>query len=485
MSNSAASRGARGAGMVMIAQVGMLALQMLGTIVLSRILLPEDFGLMAIVLVLMGIGALIRDFGMGTASLQEQNLSQQQASNLFWVNAALSGGTAVLLAASAPIVAHVFNDSRLIVVVPFMAVILLLTGLQTQYQALLSRRRKFGVLASSGISAVSGGFIAGVVSALLGAGYWALVAQQAAIALVTLCIYVGTTKWKPSRPRRDAESRNHIASGTHYGIAHAIGYVADNADTLVIGYFWSSAEVGAYDRAFKLFMQPVAAIFGPLTQVVVPTLSRLRAAGRNTADVLIEVQSGLVGGITLLLLATSASSDWLIPLLIGPGWELAVTLMQILALGGVFKALSQINYWAYVATKSSKTLLKSNLVTKPLQIALVVAGALLGDVHMVAWGFVIGRALSWPINLIWLARVAEMQAWRAFMNGMRIVVCGVVAYFVSRWIAIHLPPMSNLTMTFIIALMSVLLFMLVFVLIPGGFKEMCSIRRMARAMFSR
>lgn len=481
MTATVAASGARGAGVTVIAQALTMGLQFIGVIIMARLLMPDDYGLLAIVTVLMGIGTLIRDFGMGTASIQERDLSSAQASNLFWANGALTLLSAVVLGASAPLIAMIFDDSRLIGLVPVMAVVLLITGLQTQYQARLARGMRFTALACSRVLSIVLGIVIGIVTALSGWGYWALAAQQLAIALCALIAFVLTTRWVPSLPSRGAGSREHVRAGANYGFANVLGYVADNIDTLVIGARWDAAVLGTYNRAFQLFMQPVASVFSPLSQVVIPTINRASTDWDIRSRMLLRVQSGLVGLATWALLVTAVTADWLIPLLLGDQWRSVVPLLQILAVGGVFKALSQINYWAYVLAKESKHLLMSNLVTKPIQIALIVVGAFFG-VEWVAWAFVMGRALSWPINLIWLSRVTSQKSLSAFVNGIRIFIAAAGSYGVTR---ICLESFSGGERIWMIAAgfaIATATYVIIFLVFPGGIREAKSLYSLRHAL---
>lgn len=458
-----------------------MALNLVGMIVLARLLSPDDFGLVAIVTVLMGIGALLRDFGMGTAALQEKSLSKQQASNLFWVSVGLSGVSAVGLALLSPIVAATFGDVRLESLVPIMAIVLLLTGLQTQFQAKLAREVRFFSLAVGTVSSVGVGVVAGVIAALSGWGYWALAVQQLSAAAYLLAFYIVSTRWIPAFPRRGVGSVRHVRAGASYGFANILGYAADNVDTVMIGMQWGPTPLGYYNRAFQLFMQPIVGVFSPLTRVVIPTINRATVSREVAGRMLLRVQSLLVGACAVVLVATSATADWIVPLLIGPQWLPVVPLLQILAIGGIFKALSQINYWAYIVAKQSRQLLYSNMVTKPLQIVLIVVASFL-SVEAVAWAFVIGRAISWPINLIWLSRSADQRSLASLRNGMRLLTAAVVAYLVTRVLLVAIPSLPDVGMVVVGITVAGLSFALSFIMIPGGMAEMRAITRLGLAL---
>src|SRR5690606_36313262 len=131
---STLAQGARGGAVALAGQVAQLVIQFVGAVVLARLLSPEDFGIFAMLTVFLGIGALIRDFGMPTAALQARNLSEQQASNVFWVTAALSTAVAAVLALASPLIVALYDQPRLGLIAPVMAGVLIVNGLQAQYK---------------------------------------------------------------------------------------------------------------------------------------------------------------------------------------------------------------------------------------------------------------------------------------------------------------------------------------------------------------
>lgn len=480
---SFAVRGLKGAGVTLVAQVVTMGLNLLGSVVLARLLSPDDYGVIAVVVSLVGFGALIRDFGMGTASLQERRLTQEQASNLFWMNALLTVTAAGALAACGPFVAAFFGDERLLSLVPAMAVVMLLTGLQTQYQARLAREARFLVLALGTSTAVGVGFLVGIVCALRGAGFWALALQQFAAAVWLLGLYVVTTRWMPSRPTRHAGSGPHLRAGLDYGIANVLGYIAENIDTFMIARQWGTVALGNYNRAFQLFMQPISAVFGPLTQVVIPTLRRLEDEGSAAPVVLLRIQGLLVGPVTWLLLAGAVTADWLVPLLLGDQWSEVAPLLQILAIGGIFKALSQINLWAFIAGRQSRQLLLSGIVTKSFQVVAVLIASLYG-VEWVAWAYVVGRGVSWIINLIWLSVIVHYPSKGAFLGGSRFILSALVAFGMGRLVLGLWPQEEAVWMVIIGFTVSSLVFWAVAVALPGGLREARAVWALGRGVSS-
>lgn len=490
MSTSPLSRGARGAGVTVVGQIATIGIQFLSIVVLSRLLTPTDFGLVAMVVVFMGVGELLRDFGLPTAALQARSLSGQQASNVFWATAALSLLAALLLVVSTPWIVELYDEPRLASIIPVMAATLVISGLQAQYQVHLARAMRFTALAATAVVARFAGFIAGLTGAFLGWEYWALVAQLVVTAAATLLGNAIQARWLPSRPRRGHGSLDLFRSGGHFGAAQVLSFGADNVDTLVIGSMWGAGPLGIYNRSFQLFMAPISAVLSPLTRVVVPTINRAseHAAeigyAHSSAAVLLRLQTAVSGLTIWILLVTAATADWLVPLLLGDQWLSTVPIIQILALGGAIRALSQVNYWSYIVNQQSKQLFYSNLVTKPFQILLIIGGVFFG-IEGVAWAFVVGRAVTWPINLVWLYRTAG-QPWGVFLwNGLRLLSAGGLAFLFVNW-TMHLIDLTSPLATIILGtVFATSSYVAAIAATPGGLKEIRGAASIARAVARR
>lgn len=399
--------------------------QLASVLILSRLLPPDDFGLIAMVAVFVLLGNLLRDFGLPLAALQEVNLSHQQASNLFWMNALLAFGSGLGLALAAPLLSGLFDEPRLMHVAPAMGLVTFVTGLGAQLQVQLARRLRYTALAWSEVASQVTGLAIGASLALAGAGYWALVGQYLASACSLVGLRWAAARFVPARFRRGFGSQRLFKSGAEYGVAHLLTFAQNNVDTFVIGVRLGAGPLGLYNRAFQLITMPAVRLTAPLTQVVVPILNA-RSAGRGWVGPLLRLQVSVGGGMILLFSVAAGVADVLIPLALGDGWEGSVRVFKILAIGACASALSNISYWGFIVNQQGRELLRYNLVSKPAAIGCILAGSLFG-LEGVAWGYTAGLFVSWPLNLIWLARTAGLPGWRFFGNGMFLLVSGVAA----------------------------------------------------------
>lgn len=394
--------------------------QVVGVIVLSRLLKPEDFGLVAMVAAFVALADLLKDFGLPSAALQAKDLTHQQASNLFWGSLALATTVGLALTAATPLIVALYSEPRLVEIVPALAGAVVINGAQAQIQVQLARALRFATLAINATAATVIGLLCAIGGALAGLGHWALVIQPLATALSLLVLQSLSARWKPARPRRHHGSRALFTSGAQLGLAYTLTWAASNVDTLATGARWGTAAVGFYNRGFQVTVQPVTSLLSPLTQVAIPSISNAVQKGIRSVDVLLKLQFLVAGPVAAAMVAIAATAPSLVPLLLGPEWTPAVPVVQFLALGECVHALSFVSYWGFLAEKRSKDLLLYNLVSKPIAIGLVLLGSTYG-VAGVAAGYAAGLLVSWPINLAWLARVAAFPAGRFFARGIRVL----------------------------------------------------------------
>lgn len=477
----ALTRGARGAAVTVAGQALKVILQFGSVVILSRLLLPVDFGLMAMVAVFVGLGELIRDFGMTLIGLQRKHLSRQQASNLFWLNTGLGLATGGLLAASAGLLASLFGEPRLLSIVPAIAPILLLNGMAAQIRVQLLRSMRFVVMV--GVEIAGQVLVLGVtiVLAIQGLGYWSLVNASLVGAAFGLIAPWVATRWLPTRPRRDGTSRQLFKDGAAFGIAHSIGFISSNIDTVVIGVRWNTATVGLYNRGYQLLTLPVQQLMGPLTQVVIPTVHRAVDEGRTVESVLMRVQFGLGFVIIWLFAVTGATADLLIPFVLGAEWQPVVPIFQALAFGGFFWAFSQANYWRVIVENHGRHLVHLNLVTKSITSVLIVAGSFV-SVSAVAWAVTAGFAMTWPLALVWFHRVAQWDSWKQFKNGMRLVVPGILATLGGLAVVDHSLNAPAAIVGPVAALVVTAIYLVGVLVVPGGAREARMVLNMALAL---
>lgn len=427
---------ARGAAVTFAGQLARMVLQIASVIVLARFLAPEEYGLVTMVLVIVGVGEIFRDFGLSTAAVRAPTLSEQQRVNLFWINTGIGLVLGGAFLAAAPLLEAAYGEPGLVPLAQALAGIFVLNGLATQLRADLNRRMKFATLAGIDVGAQGAGFAVAVVLAVLGAGPWALVAQHLVQATVVLGALAVAARWRPGLPRRGEPMRPLLAFGWNLVASQLLGYLGNNIDNLVIGGRLGPGALGLYNRAYTLVMTPIGQVRAPSTTVALPVLSRLLDQPERFARFVRRGQLALAYPVMVVVAIVVGTAGPATRLLLGPDWTGIAPLVQLLAAAALFQTLAYVGYWVYLACGLSAELMRYTLVTTVLKIVLVVVGSRWGVVGVAA-GYAVAPALAWPLSIWWLSRLAPIPAGDLVRGALRVLAVGCLvastAAVLSRW----------------------------------------------------
>ena len=414
-------RAARGALVTVGAQGARILLQLASVVVLARLLSPHDYGLVAMVVALVGVGEILRDFGLSSAAVQAATLSAAQRTTLFWVNAGIGAVLGLAVFLTAPLIAALYGEPELVPIARALAAGFLLNGLATQYRASLVRDLRFVSLARTDVIAAAVALATAIAGAVAGLGYWALVAQQLAQALALLVLLAVAARWIPGIPRRSTSVRGFLGFGGNVVLSQLIGYVSNNLDSLVIGVRFGAAPLGIYSRAFQLLMTPLNQVRSPLTSVALPVLSRLSADAPRFDRFVVLGQRAL--GYTLVagLGVVIGAAEPLTHILLGAQWTAASPILRLLAIAGIFQTLAFVGYWVYLARGLTADLVRYSLVSAVIRITCILVGSL-GGVVGVAWGYAIAPAIAWPVSLWWLSRRTSIPTRALYAGAGRILL---------------------------------------------------------------
>lgn len=265
----------RGGISTLLAQFFNVFLQALSVILLARLLTPADYGLFSIVISLTTLGRIFGDLGLSTAILQISQINHKQISTLFWLNMAQSLVIAAIAIAAAPFLGQFYREPRLPALLILMTLILPINALGYQQQALLKRQMRFAELAIVESISVLVGITVAIISAYLGAGFWALAYMQLLIVCVATMGFWIISSWRPRAPNLNAGIGPLLLFGRDITAFNILGFLNQYADNLLIGRYAGAAALGLYDKAFQLFLLPMQLICWPLSPVILASLSRL------------------------------------------------------------------------------------------------------------------------------------------------------------------------------------------------------------------
>lgn len=230
--------------------------------------------------------------------------------------------------------------------------------------------------------------------------------------------------------------RGFLMFGSNLMASQMLGYVSQNIGQVVIGYRTGAEALGLYNRAFQLLMMPLNQINAPATTVALPVLSKLQDEPARYVAFLLRGQTVMVHVVVAVFAFACAQAHPLIVLFLGEQWRAAVTIFQVLTVGGIFQVAAYASYWVFLSRGLTRAQLLYSVVARVLIITCIFAGSHWGALGVAA-GYALGLALTWPLSTVWVSRVGRAPGLAMFNNGLRAII-GYGLCALASWYASHL-----------------------------------------------
>ncbi len=435
-STDLAKRSVRGGMSTLGGQLVRTVVQTIGTVVLARMLVPSDYGLVAMASVVVALAQVVKDGGLSMATVQRAEVTHPQVSNLFWVNIGASILVAAFVAAIAPLLAMFYGHSELTWLTAALSLTFLLSGVAVQHEALLRRHMRFSAIATAQVLSQACNVAVAVTTAYLGARYWSLVFGTLAGALASSIAIFWFCPWMPGRLRRGAGTRSMLRFGGHVMAFNIMDYFSANSDYILIGRFIGAQPLGLYTRAYHLFTLPLAQVRSPLAAVAVPALSALRDEPERYKSYYRRFV-GVLGLFTVPIgIYCVLEASLIIRLLLGDEWMGAVPVFQWLAVAGVIQAVVSTRgliLVSYGCTRDYVWLGASNMV---MRVGAVLVGLPFG-IKGVAIAEAIGILLFMVPSVWYFTRntpVNPSDFYRALVKPLAFGLVAGAAAFLLRWL---------------------------------------------------
>ena len=404
-------------GVTVVAARGLNTFVQLGsTILLARLLSPYDFGLVAMVLALVGFAPMLIDLGTSEASTQKTRITQPEISTLFWLSIAISVVLTVLLAGASGLIARFFGEPSLTGIVLVSSLTLIMTAVSNQHYALMRRAMQFRQIAMVDISANVVGSVVSVTMAFAGWGYWSLVAKPIVTSVLTAVGVWMSCPWVPGRPQLTPDVKELVKFGAGVAGFTMTDYLARSADRVALGYFYGAGPLGYFQNAFTIYSNLLSILTEPLHNIAASGLSKLR----NNVD---ELKRSWTAALSSLSFVSSAAfavlavtgQDFVV-ILLGPKWAPAGPLLCIFAVRGIAHSIERTMGWIHVAAGRSDRWMRWGVFSALFQLLALAAGLPFG---------VLGVAIAYTIAMLGLFLPALVYAGRPVGIGARDVLQAV------------------------------------------------------------
>ncbi|NDJ75900.1 MAG: lipopolysaccharide biosynthesis protein [Chloroflexi bacterium] len=316
---------------------------------LTRILQPEELGLVALTYVVLELVGHVATVGFHDALIQKQDLDESDLDTAFWSIVTVSGFFVLLVIVAAPVIAHEFGHYRLAPLMIVMALAAFVHALSIVPRALLTRRMDFRVPALVRVVGMILGGVCAVTLALLGAGPWSRVFQFVVLHVVSTVLIWRLVGWRPGWRVTRLSLRRLWRFAPSVSVFTVFVYVMHNADDQLVGYVLGPEQLGYYALAYSFMAWPVRDVIGSGQVVLYPVLARYQDDLSRFQEVYLEgLQLATLFAFPVLVVMIVAAPVF-VPWLVGDRWSPAVLPMQVLAFGGIREVTMMLNGSVYRA----------------------------------------------------------------------------------------------------------------------------------------
>ncbi|HEY6074486.1 MAG TPA: lipopolysaccharide biosynthesis protein, partial [Anaerolineales bacterium] len=308
-------------------------------IVLSRLLSPEDFGLVALATIFTEFVEIFLDQGFSAAVVQRQKLDPEHLDTAFWISIVMGGLLTTMNIALSPVVANFFHEPRLAPVFSVLSLMYIVNALSTTQLAILQRNMAFKSLARRSLAATFIGGVVGIGMAVAGFGVWSLVGQDLAQASAAAVILWRSSDWRPRFRVTVQHYKDLFQFGVNVVGNNLLNVSIRHADDFLIGYYLGPTMLGFYTVGYRLLTIIIRLVTEISNTVAFPAFARLQHDGERMRRAFYKVTqyTSLLSFPIFIGLATL--SPLIVPVVFGAKWAPSIPVMQVLSFIGILQSV--------------------------------------------------------------------------------------------------------------------------------------------------
>ena len=417
-----------------VQRFGTMAISFVSNIVLARLLTPDDYGTIGMLMIFIAVANTFVDGGFGSALIQKKEPTQEDYSTIFWWNMFLSIVLYGLLYLGAPAVARFYNLPLLCDVLRVQGIVLIINALSIIQQNQLRKQLKFKRLAT--VTVISAILSAGaaIILAYIGWGVWALVAQQLMLSGFTAIQLWVLNKWYPLLIFSKESFKQLFGFGGFILVSNLINTFCNNVQALLIGRYFTPSVLGYYTQARKLEELASTSFSSIVDQVSYPVLAECQ----NDIDNLRAVLKKLllcIAFITIPIMAILAiNAHALIIFLYTNKWVECVPYFQILCIAGVAISMQGVLYYAVASLGKSRELFIWTIIKRGLALLVILAGTFSGGIYGLLIGTVLSSWIVYLSNAYLCSKHIHYTFTQQLLDLSPIVIANLISYLISYYI---------------------------------------------------
>lgn len=403
------------------------------SIVLARILVPEDYGTIALVTVFMAILQVFVDSGLGTALIQKKDADDLDFSSVFYFNLTVCLILYIGMFIAASYIADFYNDATLTPVIRVLSLTIVVSGVKGIQQAYVLRHLLFKRFFYSTIGGTIFSAFLGIGIANAGFGVWALVAQQLSNTMIDTLILWITVKWRPKKQFSWNRLKILLTFGWKLLVSSLLDTAYSNIRNLIIGKMYSSTDLAFYNQGDKFPKVIVTNINTSIDSVLLPTMSNVQDDRERVKQMTRRAIKTSTYVMAPLMMGMVFCAEPIVRIILTDKWIPCIPFLRIFCITYMFWPVHTANLNAINAMGRSDWFLWLEIVKKIMGMAILFSTMWFGVMAM-AYSLLLSNVLSQIINS-WpnrkLLNYGYLEQVRDFAPGILLaVIMGVCVYFV-------------------------------------------------------
>lgn len=376
---------------------GAQLVQFVVSIVLARILMPEDYGTIALINVFISILGVFLNCGLGNALIQKKDADDVDFSSVFYVNIVFCLTLYVLLFISAPLIASFYNNPEITKLVRVIGLTLIVSGVNNVQCAYVSRNMMFKRFFFATLGGTLGAAVVGISMALSGLGVWALVVQSLFHSIANTVILWITVKWRPCKKFSFERLKGLFSYGWKLLTSNLLDVVYNNIRTLIIGKLYSSSDLAYYNKAQGWPNLIVSNVNSSIDSVLLPTMSKEQENPEKIKNMTRRAIKTSTYVMAPFMMGLAFVGEPLIRLVLTEKWLSSVPYMCIFCITYMFYPIHTANLNAIKAMGRSDLFLKLEIIKKVIGMLAIVSTMYFGVMAM-AYSLIFTSIASQIIN---------------------------------------------------------------------------------------
>ena len=343
------------------AQLARQVLYFVVSVILARLMSPQEFGLIAMVTVCTNFANLFSDLGLGAAIIQKSDIEERHLSTVFWINIIAGMLITTTVIAAAPIIATFYQEPALRLLTTVLAFNFAIGAFKVVQNALLQKAMNFRKLALIEITSVLISGSTATVAALSGWGVWSIVTQSLVLTTTSVVMVWLRSNWRPSMSC-DARAFREL-TGFSFNLLgfNFINYWIRNIDHVLVGKYIGSAALGIYSRACGLMLLPVAHISSVIARVMFPVMSTIQKDINKSNEVYLRA-TRIIALVTFpLMMGLLVVAEPFILTVYGNKWQEVIPILKIFCLNGALQSVGTTVGWIYISQGRTDLMFKWGL----------------------------------------------------------------------------------------------------------------------------